>query len=158
MHNPAEITWVMNTETTAASLYTNFSFDSMAHIAGNTFAVDGTGIYLIAGDSDLGSQIDASLESGLMDFKVMSKKRLENVYFGYDGGPLKVKIEAYDAMGDAAEFTMPAKNATSSTSNRIKLAKGVVSWYYRLTVENLNGARFNVDDVDFDVAISSRKI
>lgn len=140
------------------SLYTNFSFESVAHIGGNTFAVDGDGIYLVSGDQDLGAQIDASMESGLMDFKIMSKKRLENVYFGYDGGPLKVTIEAYDATGDAASFTMPAKNATSSTSNRIKLAKGVVSWYYRLTVKNLNGADFNVDNVDFDVAISSRKI
>lgn len=152
-----QLAWQVNLETTAANWHTNYGFESVVQYGDSVFAVSEDGIYLMTGDTDAGAPISAYVKTGFMDFSSPRLKRMEGVYFGYHGGQMNVTVDTYGYPGGSNSFSMPAKTVNAPGSNRVVPGKGLVSRYWRVTVANVGGAYFDVDNIEFDVAASTTR-
>lgn len=155
--NPAVVAWLMNTETTALSHYTNFDFESVAQIGDRTFAVGPDGVYELTGDTDDGVSIPALVESGFMDFGAQQTKRMDAIYIGYKStGLLGVTVETLE--GGTGAYSLEQRDATAPRTSRIIPGKGLVGRYWRTTVTNTAGADFSIYDATIDLAVSARRV
>lgn len=151
--------WVMNTETTAGSWYDNFCFESVASVRGVEFAVGPDGIYQLSGDTDQGRGIDAEVVSGLHDFGAPQVKRLDNMYFGYtSAGQLAVKAEVYESGRPPSTNLLEQRAAAAPRNSRVTPGKGLWGRYWRLTISNVSGTSFEINDASVDLAVSPRRI
>jgi hypothetical protein len=155
--NPNSIAWVMNVETGAPSFYTNYQFTSIVEHDGMLFAAASDGLYLLEGDNDGGTYIDAELKTGLLDFDLKFKKRLQYLYLGYTGGELEVDVET-QAPGDIFTYGLEERDADAPRNNRIKLGKGLNDRYWRLTFRNLVGKDFQMYDTEAEIVVSKRRL
>jgi hypothetical protein len=152
------LAWVMNTETGAPWLFTNFNFNSVIEHAGMLFGGAQDGLYYLSGDDDAGRDIDAEILTGMLDFGFSNKKRISSIYFGYTGGELECDVESYDQPNDIYTYGMEERLAEAPRNNRIKLGKGLKSRYWRFTIRNVAGAAFQVYDKFADVVASKRRL
>lgn len=151
--------WVMNTETTAVSIYDNFAFESIATVGGRHFAVGVDGIYELVGDTDSGDAIDAEVTSGFTDFGSSQTKRIDAMYFGYtSSGQLSVTAETYESGHAPATYLLEQRDADAPRNSRVRVGKGLFGRYWRLSIRNVEGVDFDVHDATVDIATSSRRV
>lgn len=151
--------WVMNTETTAVSWYDNYGFESIAQVDGRVFGVGEDGVYELTGDDDNNIPIKTLVRTGFLDFDLAEVKRLDNLYFGYTSpGQISVKTEVLDSGNSPATFLLEPRIANAPRNSRITPGKGLWGRYWRLTLENVDGADFEVHDASVDLAVSPRRI
>lgn len=151
-----QIAWQMNTETTAVNWHTNYAFDSIAQFGNTVLATSPDGVYLLSGDDDAAVAIPATVQTGFMDFDDRKVKRMDGVYFGLQGSDLKLSLEIFGGAGPST-YTMPAKTTISPGSNRIIPGKGLLSRYWRMTFENVDGGDFDIDNIELDVVSSKTR-
>ena len=157
--NPAAKAWVMNTETTAASWYDNFEFESIAQVNGRTLAVGPDGVYELTGDNDAGAQIRAEVVSGFVDFGSAQTKRLDSMYFGYtSSGRLSVTAETYESGHAPTTYFLEQRDADAPRNSRVTPGKGLFGRYWRTTIKNVDGVDFEVRDTSVDIATSTRRL
>jgi hypothetical protein len=158
--DPDAKAWVLNTESTAVSWYDNFQFESIAtNKAGKTLAIGPDGLYELDGDTDNGERVDATVESGFVDWSSEQIKRLDNMYFGYTSeGRISVQAEVLDSGHPPSTYYLEERAATAPRNSRVTPGKGLWGRYWRLTIKNVDGADFEVHDASVDIAVSSRRI
>ncbi len=134
--------WVMNAETHAAWKYTNFPFNSFAFLGGKYLAATDAGLYELVGDDDNGTEIEAVVKTGLMNFGASLKKSIPRAYFGYssngallfktiatDSGKkivrwyeLKPRVEGSFTVGHAAaDWTAAGANTATDEGNAVRI-------------------------------------
>jgi hypothetical protein len=157
--DPSAKAWVMNTETTAVGWYDNFDFESIASWQGRELAVGPDGVHELVGDTDNGVPIDAAVESGFTDFGAPQTKRLDNLYFGYTSrGRLAVKTEVRESGHLPSVYLLEQRDASAPRNSRVTPGKGLWGRYWRLTLTNVDGTDFEVDDATVDIAVSTRRL
>lgn len=157
--DPGRIAWVMNTETTAASWYDNFDFESIAQTPDKVLGVGPDGLYELVGGTDSGEQIDAETVSGFSDFGMPQTKRVDNMYFGYTSdGRISVTVETYGSDHIPTTYLLEQRAADAPRNSRVTPGKGMWGRYWRFTIKNVAGADFEVHDASVDIAASSRRI
>jgi hypothetical protein len=156
--DPDSLAWVLNTETGAPWLFTNYNFHSVIEHAGMLLGGAEDGLYFLQGENDAGIDIDAEVITGMLDFGFPNKKRVPYLYFGYTGGELECDVESYDQPDDIYTYGMEPRDAEAPRNNRIKLGKGLNSRYWRFTIRNVAGAAFQVYDKLADVVASKRRL
>lgn len=157
--DPSRIAWVMNTETTAMSLYDNFDFESIAQPSGKVLAVGPDGLYELAGDTDSGEPIAAATISGLDGFGTDATKRVDAMYFGYtSSGQISVDVEVHESKIPVSTYLLEQRDAGSPRNSRVVPGKGLFGRYWRMTIRNVDGADFEIHDAAVDIAVSSRRI
>ena len=157
--DPNRKAWVMNTETTAASWYDNFDFESIAQPPGHTLAVGPDGLYELTGATDDGSPVRAEVVSGLQDFGAPQTKRMDYMYFGYtSGGQISVTPEVYESGHAPVTYFLEQRDASAPRNSRVEPGKGLFGRYWRVTIRNVDGADFEVHDTTVDIAVSNRKV
>jgi len=157
--NPANVAWVLNTESTGVSWYANFDFESIAQTPDKVLAVGPDGLYELAGSTDAGDVIDAAIVRGFDDFGMPQTKRVDALYFGYtSSGQLSVVAEVLESGHPPSEFLLEPRPADAPRNSRIMLGKGLWGRYWRMTIRNVDGADFTVRDVAADVAVSPRRL
>lgn len=157
--NTGNLAWVLNTETTAASWYDNFDFDSILQPPGKVLAIGADGIYELTGNTDEGEQIDAEVVPGMVDFGAPQIKRIEYLYFGYTSeGRISVTPEVLDSGHSPTTYYLEQRAATAPRNSRVEPGKGLWGRYWRMTIRNVDGADFEVHDATVDVAVSSRRV
>ena len=157
--DPSAKAWVMNTETTAAGWYDNYSFESIVSWKGREIAVGPDGVFELVGDTDDGKNIDSLVESGFSDFGSAQTKRLDNMYFGYtSGGQISVQTEVYESGTPPRTYLLEKRDAAAPRNSRVTPGKGLWGRYWRLTIKNVGGADFEVHDATVDLAMSTRRI
>jgi len=157
--DPGRIAWVLNTETTAASWYDNFDFESITQTPDKVLGVGPDGLYELVGGTDSGEQIDAETVSGFSDFGVPQTKRVDNMYFGYTSdGRISVTVETYESDHSPATYLLEQRAADAPRNSRATPGKGMWGRYWRFTIKNVAGADFEVHDASVDIAASSRRI
>jgi len=140
--------FVLNTTNKAASSYTNFPFNSMARLDGRYFAMADDGLYELAGDTDDGTPITATLRTGLMNFGSQAFKRLPAVYFGAktDGTFLfSVIVTSTTGTKQQYQYTMAEKTAAAVREHRLEPGKGLKSVYWQFELETVDGADLMLD-------------
>lgn len=157
--NPAAISWVMNTQTTAPSWYTNYDFESIAQTEERTLAVGPDGLYEITGDNDTGLNIDATYKTGFLDFGEEVMKRIDTFYVGYQSqGGLRLQLETPESQHGPQQYNLEERDSTAPRNARILASKGQYGRYWRVEIKNINGADFEVHDLFVDVAVSTRRM
>ena len=157
--DPGRVAWLMNTETTAASWYDNFDFESIAQPPGKVLAVGPDGLYELGGSTDSGEQIDAEVVSGFADFGAAQTKRVDNLYFGYTSeGRISVTTETYESGHPPSTYYLEQRDASAPRNSRVTPGKGLWGRYWRMTIRNVDGADFEVHDATVDIAMSTRRV
>jgi WD40 repeat protein len=152
--------WVFNAETMAPSEYANFTFESMAGIAGRYYGAGPDGLFLLDGDDDAGVPIEARIRTGELDFGSPMIKRIEEAFIGYTAtGDLVLKL-VWSRAGKRKEHWYLAKNPVPGepTETRVVPGKGLESRYFQMELANVNGADFEIDRLDLVPINLSRMI
>lgn len=152
--------WVVNNDTLAPSEYDNFPFNSMARIGQRYFGASETGLFEFGGDDDAGDPIMARILTGESDFGAPQMKRVERAYMGYSTrGELVLKVIAM-LDGQKTEFWYRARplRAGEVTETRVPIGRGIESRYWQFEWVNVDGADFELDRLDLQVLITSRRI
>jgi hypothetical protein len=146
----AVYTWVVNQNTGAPARYEGHDFHSFGRIGRSYLGAKADGIYLLEGDDDGGSVIDAIASTGRMDFGSTRMKRVLAAYLGVDSAGqvnITLRTDANHSYGPYQFRVMP----TGHQVERAKFAKGIKSRYWEFDLENVDGGDMSIDEIEFDV-------
>lgn len=140
------VIWAINRETGASSQYEQYGFNSFFQRAGKYYGVADDGIYLLEGDTDAGSPIDALIELGRTNLGYTSEKRVRNVYLGVgSSNELYLKVDV-----DNQTYVYSMRTSGQAVKNRpVEVGWGVKGDYWDFTLVNPNGADFNLASISF---------
>lgn len=154
----AAIAWVLNTETSGLSTYDNFEFSSLAWHDGVLYGVSPAGLFSLTGDDDQGRNIAANVKTGFLDLGSEQTKRISDLYVGYTGGELECDIESYDGPQEVYTYQLEERDANAPRNNRMKVGKGLSSRYWRFDLKNINGADFQLYNIEANIGRSKRRL
>jgi len=143
-------TYAINALSGAASEY-SYGFDSYAQLNGVHYAIDDNGVYTLGGSDDNGTDISATLRTGLNDFGAEKQKRMDSARFGLisDGNVIvKARVEQSGVLN---EHWYQSGNtiATAPRERVVKFGKGLRSAYWQFEINNEAGADFEFDRIDY---------
>lgn len=151
--------WVLNEG--APSEYINFPMNGLAAFDKRYFGTSTDGFYLLEGEDDEGEQIDASFLTAFTDFGTGQLKGQVEAYVALstDGTQLVFKVLNVDKRGDLIEsiYTQPV-TAGALHNEKMKIGKGLEGTYWQFGLENVEGADFEIDSLDFRPLILTRRI
>ncbi|WP_313033345.1 hypothetical protein [Stenotrophomonas acidaminiphila] len=155
------IAWVMNTESRGLSRYTNYPFNSFAKIGERYYGAHSGGIARLGGRDDMGEPIRAKLRLGMTDFGDRRLKGVSEVFIGAAaGGQLLLKAIFVDEVSGEktmAVYKVAARPAGASRETRAKLGRGMRAVDWDFVLENVNGADFDLQSVQFHPTTMSRR-
>jgi hypothetical protein len=161
---PAELAqgWVMNTEgAMPVSEYDNYTFNSLAYGPDQMLGCTDQGLYILEGDDDAGTDIDAEVTSLMLDFATSKLKRMSTAYLGYTSdGQLLLKVRSVE-QGTYAERWYEGRNPSAQPTpgeNRMKIGKGLRSRYWTFELVNIDGSDFELDKVELYPVVLQRRI
>lgn len=147
------VAWVMNTESAGLSRYTNYPFNSFMVVGGRHYGVTSAGLHRLDGDTDDGAEIRAKLRMGLSDLGSRVLKGIPEAYIGYSSnGSLllrTVTVNAVSGEKEAANYRLHPKAAAAIREHRFKMGRGVRSVDWAFELENVDGADFELDSIEF---------
>lgn len=153
--------WVCHTEHRAFTSYRNFPFNSFCELDGHYYGATDTGIYLLEGEDDAGTLIDARIRGGLTDLGTGKMKRQEAMYVGYRAdGKLLLKVVTTSETGAKAEawYSLAAQPAEAMREGRIKIGRGLKSVFWGFEIANIDGAEFELDSISWLPMVLDRRI
>lgn len=156
------VAWTMNTDSKASTKYDAYPFNSFMRVAGRTYGVADHGLFRIDGDSDAGAPIDAHIRLGLSSFGSRMLKQVPSLYLGYSStGDMLIK--AIIASSDTGEreahvYRLYANGQGSTREGRTKFGRGLEAVYYDFQVENVDGADFEIDNLEFMPVTINRRL
>lgn len=147
--------WTAPTDLFAMSRYEAFPFNSMAVIDGALVGIATDGAYVLAGDTDDGAAISASVVGDLNDWvdgndgpaSSPNLRRPHHAWFGYRAtGTLRVTLGHTGAGGTEVSIAHDMASTATPTmgSGRVALAHGATFRYSRLTIANVAGCDFAI--------------
>ena len=149
--------WVMNTETFETTNYSNFDFESLVSYADQPYGVTSGGIFLLAGDDDDGTQIDARLLTGISDRGDENLKEVDNLYLQGDFDSLMFQLYA-DGQQQVREYALERRsNSTGLIHARAKGSRGLRSRSWQMGLRNLSGGDFQIDKLGLLLRQLTRK-
>lgn len=146
----------MSIDTGQVTEYTNFAFNSYASFNGVMLAAGADGIYSLTGNTDNGTQIDASFITGASDMDTPKWKRMTNITANVRA-PEGVKLVTVTDEKTLRRFRVSGHDENGVQRRRSKgrtprLAAGV----WQIGIENLNGGTFELADITTDMEVLSR--
>lgn len=164
LKTPAELSqgWVMNTEgAQPISEYSNYTFNSLAYGTEQMLGAADDGIYELDGDTDEGESITAELTTMMLDFATSRLKRIRSAYIGYTAaGQLVLKVRSV-RNGELVEHWYTCEKTTDQPApgeNRVLIGQGLRSRYWQFELTNVDGADFEVDQLELYPLILSRRV
>jgi len=149
--------WVMNTTSFAVSEYDNYPFNSFAKVQGKYYGANDNGLYLLEGEDDAGIPIQARVKLGETNFGKSVKKRLDSVYLGFraDGSMLLKTISE----GNIERWYKVTGDTEKLHRQRVHpLAKGLKAVWWEFELTNIDGADFEVSEIEFVPVMLSRSV
>lgn len=144
------VTYSMSLVGAAVSAYEGYDFNSFAVIGGRAYGASSTGTYLLEGDDDAGTQIDARVRVGMSNLGTGLKKSVPAIYVGYKtDGQLAVKVTTTSSDKQKREnwYALSAKPRGSLAEDRTTPSKGLQSVYWDFELVNIDGADFEFDEM-----------
>jgi hypothetical protein len=157
LENPYAIpfpAWALNYETNAPSRYDSLPANSMCRFNGKTYMACAAGIYEIGADDDAGRPIHASATVAQTNFGSTKNKRIPYVYVGMrSAGAMQLK-----AIANNQSDRYYALNAIGGAvrGSRADIGKGLEGQYWQFRVDNVDGADFELDSIEFKPSVLSR--
>ena len=142
----------------AISTYSNYNFNSIACFNGTYLGATDTGIYPLTGDTDNGTDIDASIKTGSMNFGDTIIKYARDVWITFrSDGNLTLSIFVDE---DTTTTIQKQTTIVSDTiiEERLKPPRGLRGRFYTVELKNLSGADFDIDSLNMLVESIHRKV
>jgi len=149
--------WMVNTELWAATRFTNYGFDSYADIGGAYYGVTDAGLYKLAGETDDGVNIDASLMLRRGSYDSSQQKRVDRVYV-HGTSDRKVEVRIITPLNDVHTYRSELELGDKVTAQRVKLGRGLIAQYWQFEVRNIAGDDLGVDKIEVVSLHTTRKI
>lgn len=144
-----ELQYAFVTESGAATIYTDMSFDAFAHTHFDTFGMRKDGLYLMGQPEE--EPLHAMLSMGETDLGINQVKRGGDVFVGIGtDGMTYVRVLAD---GDERMYQATQSNQV----HRAKLAKGVSGRRWRLQLEIMDATDANIDMIEFVPGLTTRR-
>jgi hypothetical protein len=154
--DPGARVWVVNTDTGASVQYDDYGFNSFFERDGEYFGVAEDGIYKLSGTTDAGVPIEGLVDYGTSTFGTAQRKRLMNVYAGVSStNRMLLKVSAD---GDTYIYEARSSESGHLKHHRFNLGRGLAGTHWRLQLLNKSGCDFDLESVEFEPVILSRKI
>jgi hypothetical protein len=153
--------WVLNTENIAVTQYSNYPFNSFAELNGKYYGAASDGMYLLEGDDDAGTPIQAYFRAPLTDFGFAGLKRLHDIALGYTAsGDLVFKAVVISPNGSKEEhwYRLEQRPTEALRENRVPVGRGLKSVYWQYELHNIDGADFQIETVRMWPMGLSRKV
>lgn len=154
--------WTMNTDSRASTRYTQYPFNSFMRVGGRNYAASDDGVYRLEGDSDNGRLINAHVRLGMSALGSRLAKHIPSVYLGYAAsGDLLLKVITADRSNGerrADIYRLHAKGAASPREGRVQVGRGLNAVYWDFVIENVDGAAFDLDVIEFMPLVVNRRI
>ena len=153
--------WAMNTDLRAVTQHANQNFDSILPFKKYHYAAGPGGIVQITGANDSGEDINAYVRTFLSNFGTHKFKRAPDVWLGLvTDGRMLVKTRTRDpSTGAALEdwYEVITKQDAGEASGRAKVGRGLKSTWWGLTLQNIDGADFRLDEIAWRVLTLDRR-
>lgn len=142
-----------NAQTFSATNYSGFEFNSFAEVNGVMYGMRHDGIYIIRKGDDDGATRDYSVDFGDDDFGSATRKNVDSIWFGLssDGQEVFAKVS------DDAGATYTYKVSQYAPTARAVVGRGITSRRWRLRLEVVDATEFDLDNVEFSIAASTRR-
>jgi len=146
--------WVVNTVTQASTRYENFGFNSFGKWEGAYYGAKSDGLYLLDGDDDNGTPIDAMIAFGVQTFGDTLYKRVPTVYIGArSNGKLLLRVKDADREYLYETRTSSPKLATQ----RFDIGRGLRLNAFEFELYNQDGDDFELATIEFIPLLTKRK-
>lgn len=141
------------------TFYPGYAFNSFGELEdGRYLGASSTGIYILDGDDDQGTEIKARIELGDKNFGVTQAKNIPEIIFDCES---EAAMDV-SAVVDGGDECIPYRTISSAnkinTNRRAELPLGLLGCFYKIILENVNGGDFELRSIDIPVDISSRKV
>lgn len=148
----------MHTEAQGLTTYSNFRFNSFGRFNGAYLAASDTGLYVLDGaETDAGVNIDAAFRGAVFDFNTLHLKKVDRLYVGYrTSGNLLLRLTTDGTQ--VRDYRMQATGKTGFHGNFVRLGKGVEAQYFQFEIQNINGAGFDIDMLEFKPTVLRRRV
>lgn len=148
--------YVMNTNSNALSTYKGWDFNSMAKIGGRYYGASQDGLFLLEGDTDNGTAIDASILTVSTDFGTQQQKQMSYAMLGLSQtGDMYLRV----VHEDNPTYTYKLTTSDQTMRNaRVVIGKGMSTRYWQFELLNENGADFELESVTFYPVVMTRRI
>lgn len=141
--------WVINTSSKGFSEYDNYYFNSFARQNQRHLAADDDNIYELTGSDDSGTDIGSIVRTGLNHFGSSRKKRVSDLYIGYKSDGTIVVKAIYNMDNEQREAWYELTDTSNAYDNgRFKIGKGAKAVYWAFEWVNVDGADFDLDQVE----------
>lgn len=147
--------YAINTKTNAITEYDNHPFDFVVRFQGKYYGCNSSGMFLLEGADDSGSNISASAVLHPNDLGSRHQKRLTHVYLGSRQGATEQMTVS--AAPDEGTYRS-ALTTRQGRNRRAQLPRGVVGRYWSLKLENVNGGALDIDSIDVVTQVLRRKL
>lgn len=135
--------------------YTNFPFTHVVRYKNSYFGANSTGLYLLEGTTDNGTDIPWAVKTAMDDFKTPTKKTIASAYFSGRFGPAStVQLHAGEQAPNTYNFSTP-RDALAQNHRQV-FGKGVKERYFALGASGTGTVE--LDGVELDVRETKRRI
>lgn len=144
--NERGLAWVVNTLTGGSSMYEGFAFNSFGKLDTAYIGCKSDGIYVLDGDDDDGTPIQASMSFGKTDMGSPHLQRMIKAYADVAStAPMALKITT-----GADEFVYVARDFDEAlTTQRFDVGRGLEARYFTFEIFNTDGCDFSISNAAF---------
>jgi hypothetical protein len=143
----SRLSLTMNCKNAAVGQSDGLSFDSFAVIDGKLYGSSASGIFLMEGPTDAGTEIDAFFTIFSTDLGVNVKKRIRSIYLsGNSEGSLKVTPVMDNDEGK--EYSIVADGPTQFKSHKVAVDRDERGFFIGVKIANVDGADFAINSID----------
>lgn len=146
--------YAVNLDGYGSTYYSGYAFNSFARIGDRYYGANEKGVFLLEGDDDAGTPIQAAICPGRLDFGTAQQKTIAEAFLGVASpSPMAMKI----VDGEVVYLYEALSRSADLAQHRFKFGKGLKANYLLPILYNLDGADFELDELEFAVAVLSRK-
>lgn len=150
-------TVVMNARNKGITEYQNYGFNSYARIGTSYYGASSTGLYLLDGDDDNGTNIDWVVRTSQLDDKSVMLKRLPEIVFGLrSSGPIRVRVYKDDSR--YYDYMLPAIKVNTIHQSRVTPGKGMRSRYYAVELQGVSNSVIELDSIQINMTKTTRRV
>jgi hypothetical protein len=147
---------VLNTDTWEVTEYT-WTFDQLVKFDDQYLGVNSTGIYLLGGSTNAGTDISATIETGLDDFGLLTSKRLSTLHVGWKSdSDAIITVTMDEDTNQSYEYDLLATN-NNQDATRVMIGYPTQRRYINLKIENQDGEDFSLYSMEMLLSMSIRK-
>ena len=150
-------TWVINQNTGAPARYEAYGFDAFAVMGQNYLGALGDGIYLLDGDDDQGTDIDAIATIANTNLDEPNLKRVTGAYLGVHASG-QVHLTLRTDQGITSGPYRLRQSPDAQTTERAKFTRGIRSHYWQADMENTAGEDVKIDSLELEAEIVTRRL